>query len=93
MSAAKVDLKAMEAALAKLDKRIKANADQDKSTLAAMERINQQLLSTIDKNSSDFQAVSGHRITSYNVCYTKLLRPIPASRSLVTASSRSTLTL
>lgn len=59
MSAAKVDLKAMEAALAKLDKRIKANADQDKSTLAAMERINQQLLSTIDKNSSDFQAVSG----------------------------------
>lgn len=58
MSAAKVDLKAMEAALAKLDKRIKANADQDKSTLAAMERINQQLLSTIDKNSSDFKVVS-----------------------------------
>lgn len=58
MSAAKVDLKAMEAALAKLDKRIKANADQDKSTLAAMERINQQLVSTIDKNSSDFKTVS-----------------------------------
>nr|WP_320017374.1 hypothetical protein [uncultured Desulfobacter sp.] len=58
MSAAKVDLKAMEAALAKLDKRIKANADQDKSTLAAMERINQQLISTIDKNSSDFKTVS-----------------------------------
>jgi len=58
MSAAKVDLDAMEAALAKLDKRIKANADQDQSTLAAMERINQQLVSTIDKNSSDFKAVS-----------------------------------
>ncbi|NWH04536.1 hypothetical protein [Desulfobacter latus] len=58
MSAAKVDLKAMDAALAKLDKRIKANADQDQSTLAAMERINQELLSTIDKNSSDFKAVS-----------------------------------
>ena len=58
MSAAKVDLEAMEAALAKLDKRIKANADQDKSTLAAMERINQQLVSTIDKNSSDFKTVS-----------------------------------
>ena len=58
MSAAKVDLKAMEAALAKLDKRILANADQDKSTLSAMERINQQLVSTIYKNSSDFKAVS-----------------------------------
>jgi chromosome segregation ATPase len=59
MSAAKVDLKAMEAALAKLDKRIKANADQDKSTLAATERINQQLLAAIDKNNSDVKAVSG----------------------------------
>ncbi|HKL83697.1 MAG TPA: hypothetical protein VJ879_14380, partial [Desulfobacter sp.] len=58
MSAAKVDLKAMEAALAKLDKRIKANADQDQSTIAAMERINQALLSSIDQNSSDFKAVS-----------------------------------
>ena len=27
-------------------------------TLSAMERINQQLVSTIDKNSSDFKAVS-----------------------------------
>ena len=59
MSAAKVDLKAMEAALAKLDKRIKANADQNKSTLAATERVNQQLLASIDKNSSEFKAVSG----------------------------------
>lgn len=59
MSAAKVDLKAMETALAKLDKRIKANAVQDKSTLAEMERINQQLLSAIDKNSSDVKTVSG----------------------------------
>ena len=59
MSAAKVDLKAMEAALAKLDKRIQANADQDKSTLAAMEHINRQLLSAIEKNSSDVKAVSG----------------------------------
>lgn len=58
ISAAKVDLKAMEAALAKLDKRIKTNADQDKSTLAAMERMNQALLSGIDKNSSDFKTVS-----------------------------------
>jgi chromosome segregation ATPase len=58
MSAAKVDLEAMEAALAKLDKRIKANAAQDQSTLAAMERINQALLSSIDQNSSDFKAVS-----------------------------------
>lgn len=59
MSAAKVDLKAMEAALAKLDKRIKSNADQDKSTLATTERINQQLLAAIDKNNSDVKAVSG----------------------------------
>jgi chromosome segregation ATPase len=59
MSAAKVDLKAMEAALGKLDKRIKTNADQDKSTLAATERINQQLLAAIDKNNSDVKAVSG----------------------------------
>lgn len=59
MSAAKVDLKAMEAALAKLDKRIKANANQDKSTLAATERINQELLASIDKNSSEFKTVSG----------------------------------
>ena len=58
MSAAKVDLKAMETALGKLNKRIKANAGQNKSTLAAMERINQQLLSTIDKNSSDFKTIS-----------------------------------
>lgn len=58
MSATKVDLKAMETALAKLNKRIMANAGQDKSTLAAMERINQQLLSTIDKNSSDFKTIS-----------------------------------
>jgi len=58
MSAAKVDLDAMEAALAKLDKRIKANAAQDQATLAAMERINQALLSSIDQNSSDFKAVS-----------------------------------
>nr|WP_321404302.1 hypothetical protein [uncultured Desulfobacter sp.] len=59
MSAAKVDLKAMEAALAKLDKRIKTNADQNKSTLAATERINQQLLASIDKNSAEFKTVSG----------------------------------
>jgi len=59
MSAAKVDLKAMEAALAKLDKRIKTNANQDKSTLAATERMNQELLASIDKNSSEFKTVSG----------------------------------
>ncbi|WP_020585895.1 hypothetical protein [Desulfobacter curvatus] len=58
MSAAKVDVKTMEAAIGKLNKRIKANADQDKSTLATTERINQQLLSAIDKNSADFKAVS-----------------------------------
>ncbi|MCG8551824.1 MAG: hypothetical protein MI799_15585, partial [Desulfobacterales bacterium] len=49
----------MEAALVKLDKRIKANAGQNKSTLATTERINRELLSAIDKNSSDFKAVSG----------------------------------
>lgn len=59
MSAAKVDLKAMETALAKLDKRIQSNADQDKSTLAAMERINRELLSAIDKNNSDSKAICG----------------------------------
>nr|WP_320191984.1 hypothetical protein [uncultured Desulfobacter sp.] len=58
MSAAKVDLKTMEAALVKLDKRIKANADQNKSTLATTERINRELLSAIDKSSSDSKAVS-----------------------------------
>ncbi|MGD9687702.1 MAG: hypothetical protein AB7U43_12095, partial [Desulfobacter sp.] len=59
MSAAKVDRKAMEAALAKRDNRIQSNADQDKSTLAAMERINRELISAIDKNSSDTKALSG----------------------------------
>ncbi|WP_320045117.1 hypothetical protein [uncultured Desulfobacter sp.] len=58
MSAAKVDLKTMEAALIKLDKRIKANADQNKSTLATTERINRELLSAIDKSSSDSKSVS-----------------------------------
>ncbi|MDD4273845.1 MAG: hypothetical protein PHG14_08970, partial [Desulfobacter postgatei] len=32
---------------------------QDKSTLAAMERINRELISAIDKNSSDTKALSG----------------------------------
>lgn len=58
MSAAKVDLKTMETALVKLDKRIRANADQNKSTLATTERINRELLSAIDKSSSDAKAVS-----------------------------------
>jgi septal ring factor EnvC (AmiA/AmiB activator) len=66
MSAAKVDLKAMEAALAKLDKRIQSNADQGKSTLAAMERINRELVSAIDKNSSDTKAVSGQIKKEFN---------------------------
>ena len=52
MSASKVDLKAMEKALAKLEKQIKTNASQDKSTLATVERINRQLGSTIEKNNS-----------------------------------------
>ncbi|WP_321493213.1 hypothetical protein [uncultured Desulfobacter sp.] len=67
MSAAKVDLKAMEAALAKLEKRIQANADQDKSTLAALERINQQLLSAIDKNNSDFKTASEQIKKEFNL--------------------------
>ena len=56
MSSSKVDLKAMEKALAKLDKRIKTNAAQDKSTLAAMERINTQLLAAIKENNTGFKS-------------------------------------
>ncbi len=56
MSSSKVDLKAMEKALAKLDKRIKTNSAQDKSTLAAMERINTQLLAAIKENNTGFKS-------------------------------------
>ncbi len=59
MSASKVDLKAMETALKKLDQRIKTNAEQDKSTLASMERINKQLGTAIDKNNAGLKKAAG----------------------------------
>ena len=52
MSASKVDLKTMEKALAQLEKQIKTNANQDKSTLATVERINRQLGNAIEKHNS-----------------------------------------
>jgi len=56
MSSTKADLKSMDKALAKLEKRIKTNAGQDKSTLAAMERLNQQLQTAITENNVQFKS-------------------------------------
>ncbi len=55
MSATKADLKSMDNALAKLEKRILANAGQDKSTLAAMEKVNRQLQAAIKENNVQFK--------------------------------------
>jgi len=56
MSSNKADLKAMDKALAKLEKRIKTNAGQDKVTLAAMERVNRQLQAAIKENNVQFKS-------------------------------------
>lgn len=61
MSSTKADSKSVEKALAKLaklEKQIKANAGQDKSTLAAMERINRQLQAGIKENNVQFKSKS-----------------------------------
>lgn len=58
ISGAKADLKAFEAEVAKLEKRIKSNAGQDKATLAAIERINQELLDAIQKNNAQITSRS-----------------------------------
>ena len=55
LSAGKADIKALETAVTKLDKRIKTNAGQHKTTLAAMERINRQLLDAIKENNIQFK--------------------------------------
>jgi DNA repair exonuclease SbcCD ATPase subunit len=55
---AKADKKAVQAMANKLDKRIKTNAGQDKTTLATMERINQDLLAAIKENNTQFKSKS-----------------------------------
>ncbi|MCG8619530.1 MAG: hypothetical protein MI802_25190, partial [Desulfobacterales bacterium] len=65
IDSAKADLAALQAAikktdaavvrLEKMDKRIKANAGQDKATLAEMERINRELLAAIKENNVRFK--------------------------------------
>ncbi|WDP88604.1 MAG: hypothetical protein HUN04_02135 [Desulfobacter sp.] len=59
ISSSKADLKSVETALAKIEKRIKANAGQDKSTLAAIERVKKQLQTAIKKNNDQFKTASG----------------------------------
>ncbi len=56
ISSAKADLKAMDTAVAKLEKRIKTNAGKDKTTLATMDRINRELLSAIKENDVRFKS-------------------------------------
>jgi len=58
LSGAKADKKAVQAMANKLDKRIKTNAGQDKTTLATMERINQDLLAAIKENNTQFKSKS-----------------------------------
>lgn len=55
-ASAKADIKAVETSLAKLEKRIKTNAGQDKSTLATVERINRELLAAIKENNVRFKS-------------------------------------
>lgn len=55
MSASKADAKTIKNAMAALDKKIKKNAIQNKSTLVKMEAINQQLLASITENNAQFK--------------------------------------
>lgn len=56
MSASKADLTSVETALAKVEKRIKANSDQNKTTLATIERINTRLQKDIKSSTTKAQA-------------------------------------
>ncbi|MCG8632597.1 MAG: hypothetical protein MI863_02155 [Desulfobacterales bacterium] len=56
ISAAKADLKALNTAVAGLEKQIKANAGRDKATLASMQKSNKELLGAIKQNSAGFKS-------------------------------------
>lgn len=58
MSASKADLKSVETALAKVEKRIKDNAAQNKTTLATIERINTRLQKDIKSTNTKAQAAT-----------------------------------
>lgn len=55
IGSAKADLKAMDKAMAKLEKKIRSNAGQDKATLAAIQGINLKLIASINKNNDLFK--------------------------------------
>lgn len=54
----KADARTIQAEVKKLETQIRANAGQDKTTLAAMERINQDLLAAIKENNTQFKSKS-----------------------------------
>lgn len=56
ISAAKADQKSVEAQVKQLEKKIQTNAGRDKTTMAAMERINQDLLAAIKENNTQFKS-------------------------------------
>ena len=58
ISAAKADLKSFQVSIQKLEKKIKSNSGQDKSTLTAVERINRELLAAIKENNVRFKSQS-----------------------------------
>ena len=58
LSTDKADQKSVQTTVKKLEKKIRTNAGQDKTTLAAMERINQDLLAAIKENNTQFKSKS-----------------------------------
>ena len=54
LSNAKADSKTINSKIKKLEKQISNNANQDKSTLQSLERLNKQMLSTIKDNQDQF---------------------------------------
>jgi hypothetical protein len=59
LSASKADGKTIQKTLAALEKKIRKNADQNKSTLSAMTAGNLELLSSITKNKTQFKKNAG----------------------------------
>lgn len=59
ISASKADGKSIQDSLAALEKKIQKNADQDKSTLAAMKSGNLELLASITENNAQFKKNAG----------------------------------
>jgi len=59
MSSSKVDLKSMNTAVAKLEKRIKTHANRNKSTLEQMERTHLKLQASIKENKAQFKSGAG----------------------------------